>query len=284
MDSRARSEVGRVVWPGGVAIARPFKLPPTIRIRSRHLTLPLAAALNAACRSQYRDRTPVDALFSDISALVQVILIDLALAGDNAIAVGLAASALAPAQQKRAIFIGVLLALVLRIIFALLTVQMLKIPGLLLVGGLLLFWVAWRMYEDLRQHHAPAPILEPEESVARAEGAAAKVAPPQTFGRALLSIVIADVSMSLDNVLAVAGVARHNEVIMAFGLVLSVVLMGVAASVIAGVIQKYRWIAYLGIVVIIFAAVRMVWDDGHNLMPQFVPAMPGFLGASHPPA
>jgi YjbE family integral membrane protein len=214
----------------------------------------------------------VDALFSDISALVQVILIDLALAGDNAIAVGLAASALAPAQQKRAIFIGVLLALVLRIIFALLTVQMLKIPGLLLVGGLLLFWVAWRMYEDLRQHHAPAPILEPEESVALAEGAAAKVAPPQTFGRALLSIVIADVSMSLD------------EVIMAFGLVLSVVLMGVAASVIAGVIQKYRWIAYLGIVVIIFAAVRMVWDDGHNLMPQFVPAMPGFLGASHPPA
>lgn len=226
----------------------------------------------------------MDALFSDISALVQVILIDLALAGDNAIAVGLAASALAPAQQKRAIFIGVVLALVLRIIFALLTVQMLKIPGLLLVGGLLLFWVAWRMYEDLRQHHAPAPVLEPEEGVALAEGAAAKVAPPQSFGRALLSIVIADVSMSLDNVLAVAGVARHNEVIMAFGLVLSVVLMGVAASVIAGVIQKYRWIAYLGIVVIIFAAVRMVWDDGHNLLPQFVPAMPGFLGASHPPA
>ncbi|KAF0173732.1 MAG: integral membrane protein TerC [Alphaproteobacteria bacterium] len=226
----------------------------------------------------------MDALFSDISALLQVVLIDLALAGDNAIAVGLAASALAPAQQKRAIFIGVVMALVLRIIFALLTVQMLKIPGLLAAGGLLLVWVAWRMYEDLRAHHAPAPILEPEAGVALAQGAAAQIAAPRTFGRALLSIIIADVSMSLDNVLAVAGVARHNEVIMAFGLVLSVLLMGVAASVIAGVIQKYRWIAYVGIVVIIFAAIRMVWDDGHKFFPDLIPLMPGWMGAPHPPA
>lgn len=226
----------------------------------------------------------MDALFSDISALAQVILIDLALAGDNAIAVGLAASALAPPMQKRAIFIGVVLALVLRILFALLTVQMLKVPGLLFVGGLLLCWVAWRMYEDLRAHHPAAPALEPPQAVELAVGAAAQVAAPRTFGRALLSIVIADVSMSLDNVLAVAGVARHNEAIMAFGLVLSVLLMGVAASVIAGVIQKYRWIAYIGIAVIIFAAVRMLWDDGHNLLPQLVPAMPDWLGAAHPPA
>ncbi len=90
--------------------------------------------------------------------------------------------------------------------------------------------------------------------------------------------------MSLDNVIAVAGVARHNEVIMAFGLVLSVLLMGVAASIIAGVIQKYRWIAYVGIVVILFAAVRMLWDDGHNFLPHYIPAMPGWLGATHPPA
>ncbi len=226
----------------------------------------------------------MDALFADISALLQVVLIDLALAGDNAIAVGLAASALAPAQQKRAIFIGVVMALVLRIIFALLTVQMLKIPGLLAFGGLLLFWVAWRMYEDLRAHKPEAPFLEPAEGVALAQGAAAQVAAPKTFGRALLSIIIADVSMSLDNVIAVAGVARHNESIMAFGLVLSVLLMGVAASVIAGVIQKYRWIAYIGIIVIVFAAIRMVWDDGHNFFPQFIPAMPGWMGTSHPPA
>lgn len=226
----------------------------------------------------------MDALFSDISALVQVVLIDLALAGDNALAVGLAAAALSPAQQKRAIFIGVALALVLRILFALLTVQLLKVPGLLAVGGLLLIWVAWRMYEDIKHHHAPAPVLQPEEGVAIAEGAAAKIAPPKTFGRALLSIIIADVSMSLDNVIAVAGVARHNEAIMAFGLVLSVLLMGVAASIIAGVIQKYRWIAYVGILVILFAAVRMLWDDGHTFLPQYIPAMPGWLGAAHPPA
>ena len=226
----------------------------------------------------------MDALFSDISALAQVVLIDLALAGDNALAVGLAASALAPRERQRAIFIGVSLALVLRILFALLTVQLLKVPGLLALGGLLLIWVAWRMYEDLRQHHAPAPVLEPEQGAALAGEAAAAVAPKGTFGRALLSIIIADVSMSLDNVLAVAGVARHNEVVMAFGLVLSVLLMGVAASVIAGVIQKYRWIAYVGIAVILFAALRMVWEDGHHIAPQFIPAMPGFLGASHPPA
>ena len=242
----------------------------------------------------------MDALFADICALVQVVLIDLALAGDNAIAVGLAASALAPAQRKRAIFIGVLLALVLRIIFALLTVQMLKIPGLLSIGGLLLVWVAWRMYEDLRAHHRAAQLLELQEGVAFAQNAAAQnaaaqnaaaqvaaaqVAAPQSFGRALLSIVIADVSMSLDNVLAVAGVARHTPEIMAFGLVLSVVLMGVAAGLISTVINKFRWIAILGVVVIVFAGARMVWEDGHRLAPQAIPAMPSFLGGhAEPPA
>lgn len=226
----------------------------------------------------------MEALFSDISALLQVILIDLALAGDNAIAVGLAASALAPAQQKRAILIGVALALVMRIIFALLTVQLLKIPGLLAFGGLLLLWVAWRMYQDVRAHEPVTPTMSPEHGVEIAQGAAAQVTAPRTFGSALLSIIIADVSMSLDNVLAVAGVARHNQVIMAFGLVLSVLLMGVAASLIAGVIQKYRWIAYVGIAVIVLAAIRMLWDDGHTFLPQFIPAMPGWMGAPHPPA
>ncbi|MGE3304117.1 MAG: YjbE family putative metal transport protein, partial [Hyphomonadaceae bacterium] len=212
-----------------------------------------------------------------VAARVQVILSDLALAGDNAIAVGLAAAALAPAQQKRAIAIGVALALALRVAFALVTVQLLAIKGLLLAGGLLLFWVAWRMWQDMR-HHQPVTVGEPAAGAAIGEAAAGSKGPPTTFGRALLSIVIADVSMSLDNVLAVAGVSRHAPAIMAFGLILSVVLMGVAASFIAGVIQRFRWIATVGILIIVFAAVRMVWEDAHNFFPDAVPGIPVWLG------
>jgi len=220
---------------------------------------------------------------SDIAALIQVILIDLALAGDNAVAVGLAASALPQHQQRVAIFWGIIGALVLRIFFALITVQLLQFKGILLVGGLLLFWVAWRMWQDLKAHRVEAPLAEPEQGVKAAENVAAAAAPPASFGRALLTIVIADVSMSLDNVLAVAGVSRHSPAIMAFGLVLAVILMGVAAGVIARVIEKYRWIAVLGIVIIVFAAFRMVWEDLHVFFPAVIPALPGFLGA-HPPA
>lgn len=222
----------------------------------------------------------MDALFSDLAALAQVILIDLALAGDNAIAVGLAASALPAAQQRRVILIGIGLALVLRIAFALVTVQLLAIKGLLLAGGILLLWVAWRMYADLKAHGAHA---SEEVHAAVPDGVAAPAAPkahaaPQTFGRALLSIVIADVSMSLDNVLAVAGVSRHAPEIMAFGLILSVVLMGAAASVIARVIERYRWIAWVGLVVIVFAAIRMIWEDAHVFFPAQIPPMPTWLG------
>ncbi|MBI1250285.1 MAG: YjbE family putative metal transport protein [Alphaproteobacteria bacterium] len=217
----------------------------------------------------------MDALFSDLAALAQVILIDLALAGDNAVAVGLAASALPDAQRRRAIFIGIVLALVMRIGFALITIQLLAIKGILFAGGLLLLWVAWRMWEDLKAHRA-VTVGEPAAGAAVAEGAAQ--AAPNSFMRALMTIVVADVSMSLDNVLAVAGVSRHAPAIMAFGLVLSVVLMGVAASVIARVIERYRWIAVLGIVVIIFAAFRMMWEDLHAWFPVIVPAMPSWLG------
>ncbi|MGE3142254.1 MAG: YjbE family putative metal transport protein [Hyphomonadaceae bacterium] len=203
--------------------------------------------------------------FADIAALAQVILIDLALAGDNAVAVGLAAAALPARQQRQAIFFGVLGALVLRIGFALITVQLLAVRGILLAGGLLLLWVAWRMWRDLRDHHPHA-----------AEHAAKPA--PASFSRALFTIIIADVSMSLDNVLAVAGVARHSPAILAFGLVLSVVLMGVAAGVIARIIEKYRWIAWTGVAVIVLAAVRMIWEDLHVFFPQLVPAMPALLG------
>lgn len=218
----------------------------------------------------------MDWLIADIAALVQVILIDLALAGDNAVAVGLAASALPEKQRKTAIFWGIVLALVMRVIFALITVQLLAIKGILLFGGLLLLWVAWRMWEDLAAHR-PVEVGEPAEGEHLAEDVA-KIAPPASFGRALLTIVVADVSMSLDNVLAVAGVSRHSPEIMAFGLVLAVALMGVAASFIAKVIEKFRWIAILGIVIIVFAAFRMIWEDAHVFLPQFVPAMPSWLG------
>jgi YjbE family integral membrane protein len=209
---------------------------------------------------------------ADLAALAQVILIDLALAGDNAVAVGLAAAALPEAQRRRAIAIGIGLALVLRIGFALITVQLLAIKGLLLAGGLLLLWVAWKMWRDVSTHASlAAGMTEAEASV----GIQPK---PTTFWGALATIVIADVSMSLDNVLAVAGAARHAPEIMAFGLVLSVVLMGVAASVIAGVINRYRWIAYLGIAVIVFAAIRMIWEDGHHFLPDLVAPLPTWLG------
>jgi YjbE family integral membrane protein len=221
-----------------------------------------------------------DHAVANFAALFQVILIDLALAGDNAVAVGLAASALPTQQQKRAIFWGIILALVLRILFASVTLHLLQIDGLLLVGGLLLFWVAWRMYDDLRRHQ-PIRVGDPVAGEHAAEVIASHGKPPKTFASALFTIVLADVSMSLDNVLAVAAVSRHNEVIMWFGLILSVVLMGVAASIIARVIERYRWIAVLGIIIILFAGARMVWEDGHNFFPQYVPAIPSLLGGAH---
>ncbi|MET0183759.1 MAG: YjbE family putative metal transport protein [Caulobacterales bacterium] len=219
--------------------------------------------------------------WSAAAAFVQVVLIDLALAGDNAVAVGLAAAGLPDKQRKQAIFWGIVGALVLRIGFALVTVQLLEFRGILLAGGLLLFWVAWRMWQDLQAHRTPSPFETPEEAAHVAEEAA-HVAPKASFGRALLTIVVADVSMSLDNVLAVAGVSRHEPMIMAFGLILAVALMGVAATVIARIIEKHRWIAYVGIAIILFAALRMVWEDSHFFFPSIIPALPGFLG--HAPA
>jgi YjbE family integral membrane protein len=222
----------------------------------------------------------VETVFADAAALLQVVLIDLALAGDNAVAVGLAAAALPQAQQRRAIFWGIVLALVLRIVFAGITVQLLAIPGLLFVGGLLLFWVGWRMWSDLKAHQ-PVMVGDPVAGEHMAEAVAAGGTAPKTFMSALMTIIIADVSMSLDNVLAVAAVSKHNVYIMAFGLVLSVVLMGVAASIIARVINQHRWIAYIGIAIILFAGLRMVSEDGHNFFPAVIPAIPGFLGGGH---
>jgi YjbE family integral membrane protein len=207
-----------------------------------------------------------------MTALVQVILIDLALAGDNAVAVGLAASGLSPQLRRRAIFWGVVGALVLRICFALVTVQLLAIKGILLAGGILLLWVAWRMWRDLVKH----------EDARLDEHAAAPKEP--TFTRALFTIIIADVSMSLDNVLAVAGVSRHNPTIMAFGLVLSVVLMAIAANLIAKIIGTHRWVAWIGVAIIVFAGVQMIWEDLHDFFPGQIPELPRLLGDGLAPA
>ena len=221
-------------------------------------------------------------MIADVAALFQVVLIDLALAGDNAVAVGLAAAALPAAQQRRVIFWGIMLALVLRILFAGITTQLLQVQGLLLVGGLLLFWVAWRMWGDLKAHR-DVTVMDPVAGEKAAEQITHLDTAPKTFGRALMTIIIADVSMSLDNVLAVAAVSKHNVYIMAFGLILSVVLMGAAASVIARIIHRHRWIAYVGVVIILFAGVRMIWEDAHNFLPDAIPAIPTWLGG-HAPA
>lgn len=230
--------------------------------------------------AHFADLFNPDLAVTNLAALLSVILIDLALAGDNAVAVGLAAAALPAVQQRRAIFWGIVIALVLRIVFATVTTQLLEIDWLLLAGGLLLFWVAWRMWDDLSKHR-PVTVGDPVAGEHAAEAVVTGGKQPKTFFSALLTIIVADVSMSLDNVLAVAAVSRHNEVIMWFGLILSVVLMGVAATFIARVIEKHRWIAIVGIVIIIFAGARMVWEGGHILWPEYVPGLPSFLGAAH---
>ena len=194
----------------------------------------------------------------EFSTLIQVILIDLLFAGDNAIAVGLVAAGLPKSQRTKVIAAGIGLAVILRIIFAVATVQLLKIPGLLLLGGLLLLWVSWRLYVDLRRRTAS------EDA-----GGDAVESNSLTFKQALFQILAADVSMSLDNVLAVAGVAREHITILIFGLVLSVVLMLVAATLIANLLNRHRWIAYIGIAIILLVAGSMMWDGTHDLVKLF---------------
>jgi len=188
------------------------------------------------------------------AAFLQVLMIDLVLAGDNAIVVGALAAGLTPDQRRKVIMIGVLAALVLRIAFALVVTQLLQIIGLILVGGLLLLWVAWKMWRELRhegESGGSEEILGDEHSGLR---------PAKSFGAAVWAVAVADVSMSLDNVLAVAGAARDHTGILIVGLVFAVILMGVAANVIARYIERYRWIGYVGLLVILYVAVKMIYD------------------------
>lgn len=194
-------------------------------------------------------------------ALGQVIMIDLVLAGDNAIIVGLAAASVAPEQRKKVIFWGIGAAVVLRILFALVTVQLLAIIGLTLAGGILLLWVCWKFWRELR-HQAK------EKRAATDPLHAPKPAKPKTVRSAIIAIAAADVSMSLDNVLAVAGAARENQVVLIIGLLLSVVLMGFAANAISRLLQKYHWLAYVGLAIILYVACDMIWRGFSEVAPH----------------
>jgi YjbE family integral membrane protein len=205
-----------------------------------------------------------------LTALAQVIGIDLVLAGDNAIVIGLAAAGLPKEQRAKAIVVGIIAATVLRIIFAGLTVQLLAITGLLLAGGILLLWVCWKMWRELREGgHAADDIAE--EALTgmdlNADGTVAGGAPRKTFRQAALQILVADVSMSLDNVLAVAGAAKDHPIVLVIGLALSIALMGLAASFIARLLNKHRWIAYVGLAIILYVALSMMWEGWHEVQP-----------------
>lgn len=189
-------------------------------------------------------------LVQDLAAFGQVVLIDLTLAGDNAVVVGLAVSGLKPEQKRPAILVGIAVATALRVAFGAITLQLLAIVGLMLAGGLLLLWVCWRMYRDLLATN-PATAAQPA---------------PKSLRSAMIQIVLADLSMSLDNVLAVAGAAHGTLWVLIAGVVLSVVLMGAAASLIARLLGRYRWIAWVGLVAVLFVALRLVWEGGHEVL------------------
>nr|AGD93244.1 integral membrane protein TerC [uncultured bacterium] len=218
-----------------------------------------------------------------LSALLQVIAIDLVLAGDNAIVIGLAAAGLPADQRKKAILVGIAAATVLRIIFALITQQLLQIgPILLIAGGLLLLYVCWKMWRELstsheEEHEATEALAgtdyNKDGTVARSTKGGRK-----TFAQAAWQIVIADVSMSLDNVLAVAGAAMDHPTVLVIGLALSIALMGFAASFIARLLHKYRWIAYVGLLVILYVAIEMTLKGAYGQWPEHLSILGAWFG------
>ncbi len=194
-----------------------------------------------------------------IAALLQVIMIDLVLAGDNAVVIGLAASGLPPERRPRVILVGIVAATVLRLAFAAVAIELLEIVGLLLAGGILLLWVCWKMWRDVRSQRSDGNAVMHDARSAR-----------KTFAQAAWQIVVADISMSLDNVLAVAGAARDHPAALVFGLGLSIVLMGVAANFVARLLNRYRWIAYLGLAIILYVALDMTWRGFLEVKPHVV--------------
>jgi YjbE family integral membrane protein len=203
------------------------------------------------------------------AALWQVIAIDLVLAGDNAVVIGLAAAGLPAEQRQRAILVGILAATVLRILFALIATRLMDITGLLLAGGILLLWVSWKMWRELREGHAAEEMAAAEalaDTDLNADGVVAGGLPRKTLGQAVSQIVIADVSMSLDNVLAVSGAAHAHPQVLILGLALSIALMGLAATLIAGLLNRHRWIAYVGLAIILYVALSMIWEGSREVV------------------
>lgn len=197
----------------------------------------------------------------NLGTLLSVVIIDVVLAGDNAIVVGMAASGLPVEERRRVICLGIAAATALRILFAYFAVQLLAVIGMTLAGGVLLLWVSWKMYREIR---------ETQLSDSSTTGGAAYCASrPRTSTReALIRIVLADVSMSLDNVLAVAGIARDHFWLLAFGLLLSVALMGVASTWIARLLDRHFWISWVGLGIITFVALRMIWGGSTEIINQ----------------
>jgi YjbE family integral membrane protein len=206
--------------------------------------------------------SPAGGLHGPFTAFLSVLMIDLALAGDNAVAVGLAAGGLPADHRKKVILYGLGAAVVLRIGFALITTWLLGVIGLLLAGGVLLLWVCWKMWRELRERmtHDQANAMADIDGNPSTETVAR---PVKSFKQAFLQVLIADVSMSLDNVLAVAGAAREHPAILVFGLLLSIVLMGLAASAIANLLHGHRWIGFIGLAIVLYVAGHMVWE-GHR--------------------
>ncbi|KAA0577607.1 YjbE family putative metal transport protein [Azospirillum sp. Sh1] len=206
----------------------------------------------------------MDSLIPELIALAQVVFIDLVLAGDNAIVVGMAAAGVARENRARVIFWGIAAAVVLRIGFALAATRLMDIIGLTLAGGLLLLWVCWKLFRELRsqREEAEAAALMGEDG----DDAAAPAGGGKAVSTAIWEVIVADVSMSLDNVLAVAGAAREHLWVLAIGLLLSVALMGAAATVIARLLNRFHWIAYLGLAVIVYVAIRMIWQGSTEVM------------------
>ena len=199
----------------------------------------------------------LDIDFAELSALAQVVVVDLVLAGDNAIIVGLVAASLPKEERAKVILIGILAATALRIVFAIVTTQLLQIIGLTLAGGLLLLWVCWKLWRELRFQ---AKCKANGDTLAQGHAKEAK-----TMRQAVFQIELADISMSLDNVLAVAGIALHHTWVLIVGLVLSVTLMGAAAAMIAGVLKRYPWISYVGLAVIFYVAVKMIYHGSMDV-------------------
>lgn len=221
--------------------------------------------------------------FHWLAAFLQVVIIDLTLAGDNAVVIGLAAAGLPAHQRGKAIFIGVIIATITRIIFSIITTQLLQIVGLLLAGGILLLWVSWKIWRELREPAGAAIGAETLDAQRKGESFESGLK-EKSLAQAVLQIVIADISMSLDNVLAVAGAAREHVEVLIFGLGLSVLLMGVAASLIARLLNKHRWIAYIGLAIILFVALEMIVRGGLEVLenPAVEHAISSGLGMISP--